>query len=128
MSVKAYSTLGLIVRAGDICHDIIFALGRGSVRRVVLARVSKEEAHVSNRVVAFGGFETADCIFKTIGSNTVVEAAPFHGLSGDAYDLLDSTGRVHDGQSTGKPIEEKGSSRLVSLILGSEVKLAGQMR
>jgi hypothetical protein len=127
MAAETYSTLRLIVGC-DICHDIIFALRRGGIRCVVLSRVAEKEAHISDRVISFSRLQTADSVFKTIGSNAVIEAASLHSLSRDTYNLLNATGCVHDSQGSREPVEEQGSSRLMSLIIGAEIKLARQMR
>lgn len=100
------STIRVIVRAGHISHDIVLALRRHGLWRIVLSWIAEEEAHVGDGVVAFGRLKTANSIFETIGRDAVVEAAPLHGLPGDADDLLDATRGVHDGQGAGKAIKE----------------------
>jgi hypothetical protein len=130
--VIVYPTLGIeifFIRTQDIRHDIVLALGRQSLLGILSrSRIAKEESHVGDGIVAFGGLQAPYCIAQAVLGYAVVEALPFHGLSRNANDLLDSTRGVHDSKGSRKSVQEKRSARLMGLAFRAEIELAGQMR
>lgn len=129
-----HTTLGcvaiiFIIKAGDVRHFIVFALGCHGVLCVASgARITEVEAHVRNRVVSFGRLQTPYRIAKTVLSYAKVEALAFHGLSRDADNLLDSTCGIHDSQSSRESVQEKSGARFMCLTLRAKIELAGQVR
>lgn len=108
----------VLIDATLCCHLVIAFFVHGCCDVLIYARISEPESKICYRVVRFCVLETFDSILQTIFGDAVIKAAAPHVLGGNANDLFQACGCIHNGQGSSKAIQKQSGSWFMCMLRG----------